>query len=80
MLKKLDEMSIGQKLYDYECSAFGFEKGVPEFLIEEFREDIIFGFGEVASLEDKSMPELVCPKCGSEFKYKKLTTIRCQLG
>lgn len=48
MLKELDEMSIGQKLYDYECNSCGFEKGVPEFLIEEFREDIIFGFGAVA--------------------------------
>jgi len=36
ILKELDEMSIGQKLYDYE-----------------------------------SMPELVCPNCGSKFKYKK---------
>ncbi|MDU4861724.1 MAG: hypothetical protein E6356_11015 [Terrisporobacter othiniensis] len=80
MLRELDEMSIGQKLYDYECSTFGFEKEVQEFLIEEFREDIIFGFGAVASLEDESMPELACPKCGSEFKYKKLTTIRCKLG
>ena len=34
---------------------------IPEFLIEEFRQDIIFGFGAVASLEDESMPELVCP-------------------
>ena len=32
---------------------------------------MIFGFGAVASLEDESMPELVCPNCGSEFKYKK---------
>ena len=33
MLKELEEMSIGQKLYDYECKSCGFEKGVPEFLI-----------------------------------------------
>ena len=36
MLKELGEMSIGQKLYDYKCKSCGFEKGVPEFLIEEF--------------------------------------------
>ena len=71
MLKELDEMSIGQKLYDYECKSCGFEKGVPEFLIEEFRQDIIFDFGAVASLEDESMPELVCPNCGNKFEYKK---------
>jgi hypothetical protein len=71
MLKELDEMSIGQKLYDYECKSCGFEKGVPEFLIEEFREDIIFGFGAIASPEDESMPQLVCPNCRSKFEYKK---------
>lgn len=71
MLKELDGMSTGQKLYDYECNSCGFEKEVPEFLIEEFRQDIILGFREVASLEDKSMPELVCTNCGSEFGYKK---------
>lgn len=74
MLKELDEMSIGQKLYDYECyecNSCGFEKGVPEFLIEEFRKDIIFGFGAIASLEDESMQELVCPNCSSKFEYKK---------
>lgn len=71
MLKELDEISIGQKLYDYECNSCGFEKGVPEFLIEEFREDIIFGFEALASLEDESMPELVCPNCSSKFEYKK---------
>ena len=43
MLKELEEMSIGQKLYNYHCKSCGFEKGVPEFLIEEFRMDIIFG-------------------------------------
>lgn len=41
MLKELEEMSIGQKLYDYQCKSCGFEKGVPEFLIEEFRMDMI---------------------------------------
>ena len=41
MLKELEEMSIGQKLYDYKCKSCGFEKGVPEFLIEEFRMDMI---------------------------------------
>lgn len=44
---------------------------IPEFLIEEFRQDIIFGFEAVALLEDESMPELVCQNCGSKFKYKK---------
>lgn len=71
MLKELDEMSIGQKLYNYECKSCGFEKGVPEFLIEEFRQDILFGFGAVASLESESMPELVCPNCRAKFEYKK---------
>lgn len=54
MLKELEEMSIGQKLYDYECKSCGFEKGVPEFLIEEFRMDMIFG--AVASLDENIMP------------------------
>lgn len=47
--------------------------------IEEFREDIVLGFGALASLEDELMPELVCPNCGCKFEYKKLTTVRCQL-
>ena len=71
MLKELEEMSIGQKLYDYECNLCGFKKGVPEFLIEEFRQDLIFGFEAVASLEDEPMPKLICPNCGSKFEYKK---------
>ena len=54
MLKELEEMSIGQKLYDYQCKSCGFEKGVPEFLIEEFRMDMIFG--AIAPLEDEFMP------------------------
>ena len=29
MLKELEEMSIGHKLYTYECKECGFEKGVP---------------------------------------------------
>ncbi len=36
MLKELDELSIGQKLYNYECKSCGFTKGVLEFIIEEF--------------------------------------------
>lgn len=71
MLKELEEMSIGQKLYNYECKSCGFKKGVPEFLIEEFRQDILFDFGAIAPLEDESMPELICPSCGAEFGYKK---------
>ena len=59
--KELEEMSIGQKLYDYQCKSCGFEKGVLEFLIEEFRMDIIFG--AIDPLEDEPMPELVCPNC-----------------
>ena len=43
MLKELEEMSIGQKFYNYHCKSCGFEKGLPEFLIEEFRMDMIFG-------------------------------------
>ena len=58
MLKELEEMSIGQKPYNYECKSCGFEKGVPEFLIEEFREDILFDFEAIAPLEDESMPKL----------------------
>ena len=69
MLKELEEMSIGQKLYNYQCKSCGFEKGVPEFLIEEFRIDMIFG--AIAMLEDESMSELVCPNCRAKFEYKK---------
>ena len=69
MLKELEGMSIGQKLYDYQCKSCGFEKGVPEFLIEEFRMDMIFG--AIAPLEDEFMPELVCPNCRAKFEYKK---------
>lgn len=69
MLKELEEMSIGQKLYDYQCKSCGFEKGVPEFLIEEFRMDMIFG--AIAPLEDEFMLELVCPNCRAKFEYKK---------
>lgn len=69
MLKELDEMSIGQKLYEYECKACGFEKGIPEFLIDEFRQDLILG--AAATLEDEFIPELVCPNCRSKFEYKK---------
>ena len=77
MLKGLEEMSIGQKLYNYHCKSSGFEKGLPEFLIEEFRMDMIFR--AIAPLESDQMPELVCPNCRSKFEYKKLTTVRCQL-
>ncbi len=69
MLKELEEMSIGQKLYEYECKACGFEKGVPEFIIDEFRDDLIFG--AIAPLEENTMPTLVCPNCKSKFEYKK---------
>ena len=31
MLKELEEMSVGQKLYNYKCKLCGFKKGVPEF-------------------------------------------------
>ena len=69
MLKELEEMSIGQKLYDYQCKSCGFEKGLPEFLIEEFRMDMIFG--AIAPIESNQMPELVCLNCRSKFEYKK---------
>ena len=52
-------MSKRQKLYNYECKACGFEKGLPEFLIEEFRQDAIFSFKAIASLEDDIMPVLM---------------------
>ncbi len=71
MFDELDEMSKGQKLYNYECKACGFEKGLPEFLIEEFRQDAIFSSKAIASLEDEIMPVLKCPNCGSKFEYKK---------
>lgn len=71
MLKELEEMSIGQKIYNYECKSCGFEKGVPEFLIEEFRQNIFFDFGAIAPLENEFMPELICPSCRAKFEYKK---------
>ena len=77
MLKGLEEMSIGQKLYNYHCKSSGFEKWLPEFIIEEFRMDMIFR--AIAPLESDQMPELVCPNCRSKFEYKKLTTVRRQL-
>ncbi len=52
MLKELEELSVGQKLYEYECKSCGFTKGVPEFLIEEFIQDSIFETGAIAPLEE----------------------------
>ena len=69
MFEELDEMSKGQKLYDYECVSCGFKKGLPEFLIEEFRQDAIFGSQAIASLDE--MPVLECLLCGAKFEYKK---------
>lgn len=69
MLKELEEMSIGQQLYEYECKTCGFGKSVPEFIIDEFREDLIFG--AIAPLDENIMPILVCPNCRSKFEYKK---------
>ena len=69
MLKELEEMSIGQKFYNYHCKSWGFEKGLPEVLIEEFRMDMIFG--AIAPIESNQMSELVCPNCRSKFEYKK---------
>lgn len=71
MLKELDELSVGQKLYDYECKSCGFTKGVPEFLIEEFRQDLIFEVGAIAQPKEAGMPELICPNCRAKFEYKK---------
>ena len=71
MLKELEEMSKGQKLYNYECKSCGFEKGVPEFILEELRKDAFFSSGAIASLNEKNMPELICPNCGDKFEYKK---------
>ena len=71
MFEELDEMSKGQKLYDYECKSCGFKKGLPKFLIEEFRHDAIFSSKAIASLGDDIMPVLKCPNCGSKFEYKK---------
>ncbi|MEG2416718.1 MAG: hypothetical protein RSB12_04600 [Peptostreptococcaceae bacterium] len=79
MLKELEEMSVGQRLYNYECKSCGFEKGVPEFLIEEFRQDVFFESEAIASLKDESMPEISCPNCRDKFEYKKLITARCKL-
>lgn len=58
MFEELDEMSKGQKLYDYECVSCGFKKGLPEFLIEEFRQDAIFGSQAIASLDEMPVLEL----------------------
>ena len=71
MLKELEEMSKGQKLYNYECKSCGFEKGVPEFILEELRQDAFFSLGAIASLNEKNMPELICPNCEAKFEYKK---------
>lgn len=71
MLKELDELSVGQKLYEYECKSCGFTKGVPEFLIEEFIQDSIFETGAIAPLEEVTMPKLICPNCRAKFEYKK---------
>ena len=69
MFEELDEMSKGQKLYDYECVSCVFKKGLSEFLIEEFRQDAIFASQAIASLDE--MPVLECPLCGAKFEYKK---------
>ena len=69
MLKELEEMSIGHKLYDYQCESCGFEKGVPEFLIEEFRMDMVFR--AIAPIDEDIMLQLTCPNCGAKFEYKK---------
>lgn len=61
-------MSIGQKLYDYQCKSCGFEKGVPKFVIEEFRIDMIFR--TATSLDEDAMLQLICPRCGCKFEYK----------
>ena len=66
MLKELEEMSIGQKLYDYQCKSCGFEKEVPEFLIKEFKMNMIFK--AIASLDENIMPQLTCPSCGVKFE------------
>lgn len=71
MLKELEELSIGQELYNYECKSCGFTKGVPKFLIEEFRQDSMFAIGAIALLEEVAMPELICPNCRAKFEYKK---------
>lgn len=69
MLKELDEMSIGQKLYNYECESCDFEKVVLKFLIEEFREDDIFVAG--VPINENTMTQLLCLSCVSKFEYKK---------
>ena len=71
MLKELEELSVGQKLYEYECKSCGFTKGVPEFLIEEFIQDSIFETGAIAPREETIMQKLICPNCRAKFEYKK---------
>lgn len=61
MFEELDEMSKGRKLYDYECVSCVFKKELPEFLIEEFRQDAIFSSQAIASLDE--IPVLKCPLC-----------------
>ncbi len=65
-----DVFFSSEKLYNYECKSCGFEKGVPEFILEELRQDVFFSSGAVASLNEKNMPELICPNCGAKFEYK----------
>ena len=58
MFEELDEMSKGRKLYDYECVSCVFKKELPEFLIEEFRQDAIFSSQAIASLDEMPVLEL----------------------
>ena len=47
------------------------EKQASNMLKVKLRQDAIFGYKAIASLEDEIMPVLKCPNCGSKFEYKK---------
>ena len=56
MFEELDEMSKGQNYMI--MNVYLVEKGLPEFLIEEFRQDAIFGSQAIASLDEMPVLEL----------------------
>ena len=46
------KLSVGEKLYEYECKSCGFTKWVPKFLIEGFIQDSISETGAIGLLEE----------------------------
>ena len=39
--------------------------------IRRIKDKMHSSLGAIASLNEKNMPELICPNCGAEFEYKK---------